>query len=453
MAVVYRAWDPLLNVFRAVKVLHGEAAAHPMLRQRFITEASTLTRLVHPNVLRIYDVGEEGTRCWYAMDLVEEGALQRRIETQGAMSAAEALKVVFQILQALGAAHRCGIIHRDVKPANVLLRSDGTVLLGDFGSARQAINAELTRTGDVLGTIGYMAPEQRADSKSAGPVADIYAVGATLYGLVTGRAPLGLFEGEIDSGPLSKLHPDVREIIRNATRYRPEHRYPTARHMALDVAKSYDNINGLQGAESARQRWMARFDLLIESSTPGSQPPSSATPTEPSLRNAYEVPRAPERTYSARGAQVREALPKTPQPVTRVEGGLVLRAWTWMRDLIDRWLVAPKGVPAALPQGNVLGAWDGKVADLLPLRIEIEKQVGPVIEGWAVTTGLRGQVVTRVEGRFDDATSSFEVEEKSERPDRGRYIGTLKDGRLEGDFLPVDRSARAMPFWLTRGKR
>lgn len=451
MAVVYRAWDPLLNVFRAVKVLHGEAAAHPMLRQRFITEASTLTRLVHPNVLRIYDVGEEGTRCWYAMDLVEEGALQRHIETNGPMSAADALKIVFQILQALGAAHRCGIIHRDVKPANVLLRADGTVLLGDFGSARQAINAELTRTGDVLGTIGYMAPEQRADSKSAGPVADIYAVGATLFGLVTGRAPLGLFEGEIDSGPLSKLHPDVREIIRNATRYRPEHRYPSARHMALDVAKSYDRINGLEGADSARQRWMARFDLLIESSTPGSQPPSSATPTEPSLRNAYEVPRAPERTYSARGAQVREALPRTPEPAPPAQPSALVRALTWLRDAIDRWLAAPKKITKV--ENSLVGAWDGKVADLLPLRIEVDKHAGPLIEGWAVTTGLRGQVVTRVEGRFDEAKSTFEVEEKGERPDRGRYIGALTNGRLVGEFHPVDRSARALPFSLGRGKR
>jgi serine/threonine protein kinase len=465
MASVYRAWDPLLNVFRAVKILHNEAASHTTVRQRFVTEASTLTRLVHPNVLRIYEVGEDQGRCWYAMDLVEGGSSQRRIEQNGPFPAADALRITFQVLSALGAAHKAGIVHRDVKPQNVLLREDGGALLSDFGSARQAVAMALTRTGDQLGTIGYMAPEQRADARAAGPAADIYAVGATLYGLSTGRAPLGLFEGELDAMFLARLQPDVREVIRGATRYRPEHRFPSARHMALDIAKAFDRITGMEGPDAARQRWMARFDLLMESIELNSLPPANTPGPSVASVMAVErrpVPVAPTRAATSRRPMERKVTPRPPisfetrpvqaKPTPTTIASMAAGIWAAAAGLFSSWRPAPAeaAVAAAVDITSLSGTWEGRVADVLPLRLELEEKDGGRIEGWVVTTGMRGQVVTRVEGWWSRPSGTLDLREISDRPDSGRYSATVRGASLEGAFHPVSAQSRPLAFTLVR---
>lgn len=449
MAVVYRAWDPLLQIHRAIKVLHEEAVSHRTLRKRFMTEASTLTRLVHPNVLRIYEVGEDDGRCWYAMDLIEEGTLQRRLEREGPLPATEALHITFQVLQALGSAHKAQIVHRDIKPHNILLRGDGTALLADFGSARQEAVMDLTRTGDVLGTIGYMAPEHRADARGAGPAADIYAVGATLFGLVTGRPPLGLFEGEIDALFLARLHSEVREVLRSATRYRPEHRYPTARHMALEVARAYDRIVGLSGSEAARQRWMARFDLLMDTAGLTSSPPGMLEPI-----HAAELDRvvAPQRAFDGTGRPVEREI-STPAPKRRktVEApapSAFASMWASARGAVSSLFASPAPNPPAGP----IGVWEGRIADLLPVRIEVEATRDGRFGGWVVTTGMRGPVVTRLEGTWSADRATLDLTEVTERPDRGRYMALLRNGALEGRFQSAEPGARALPFTLTRAK-
>lgn len=446
MATVYRARDPLLHVTRAVKVLYREAVADSALRTRFLAEARTLSRLIHPNILRVYEVGEDDGRCWFSMDLVEEGSVQSRIEREGPFSALQSLDLVFQVLCALGAAHQAGIVHRDVKPHNILLRGDGTALLGDFGSARRAVQM-LTHTGDVIGTIGYMAPEQRNDPRSAGPASDIYGIGAALYALATGRAPLGLFEGQLDAPHLARLHPEVREIIRNATRYRPEHRFPSARHMAVAVARAADRLTGAEGPEAARTRWIARFDLLLETCARFSLPPEDAPrPTAPSGSAAV----APVRTRSP--AEERQ---ETPSPAP-VPGPNVARTHTpdakrrGMVETITNAVASWFGGGAAEARNGAVGVWEGRVGGVLPMRLELDAADGDRLVGWAVTTGLRGQVVTRVQGYFARATHSLELEEISDRPDRGRYSGTIRGNALEGSFLPLDPEARTMRFTLTR---
>lgn len=446
MATVYRARDTLLNIDRAIKVLHRQASLSSNLRQRFLTEASTLMRLVHPNVLRIYDVGETGDDCWYAMELLDIGSLQQHIDTAGPMPSTDALRTVFHILQALGAAHKSGIVHRDVKPSNILLRGDGQALLSDFGSARQAASMQLTRTGETLGTIGYMAPEQRADSRAAAESADIYAIGATLFGLVTGRAPLGLFEGQIDAMSLARLEPEVREVLRNATRYRPEHRYPTAREMALEVASTFDILVGHTGPNPARERWMAKFDMLIEAVVPGAAGPLP-TPTEPSLRPEHFVPlpTAPRRTRVSRASDPPDLPKPPPASAKKSPPSILASAWTTLRDAVDRLVVG-----ADLENLSVVGTWDGRMEEILPLRLELEMFTGGRITGWAVTTGLRGEVITRVDGTWSPIENVLELSDHGDRPDRGLYKASFSGGALTGTFQSIQPGSRVMSFTLTR---
>lgn len=190
MATVYLATDQRLDRQVAIKVIHQHLASDPTFQEKFVLEAKTAAKLAHPNLVNVFDQGSDAGTTFLVMEYVPGITLRDALNEYGPLPAVRALEMLAQILSGLSAAHRAGILHRDLKPDNVLLADDGRVKLGDFGLAR-AISAH-TSTGDLVGTIAYLSPELvtrgQADARS-----DVYAAGILLYELLTGKQP---FEGE-----------------------------------------------------------------------------------------------------------------------------------------------------------------------------------------------------------------------------------------------------------------
>src|SRR5262245_40947773 len=184
MGAVYRAEDTRLGRTVALKFPRAEAMIDPGDRARFLREARVASALDHPNIVVLYDVGEEDGQIFLAMQYVEGQTLRERL-SRGAMPVADALGVARSVADALAQAHSRGVVHRDIKPENVLMAADGRVKVADFGIATRASETALTMTGAMVGTPAYLAPEiLRGESASA--ASDIYALGGVLHELLSG---------------------------------------------------------------------------------------------------------------------------------------------------------------------------------------------------------------------------------------------------------------------------
>ncbi|MBB1253149.1 Stk1 family PASTA domain-containing Ser/Thr kinase [Streptomyces alkaliterrae] len=188
MATVYRAMDTRLDRVVALKVMHPSLAADAAFVERFIREAKSVARLAHPNVVGVFDQGTDGTYVYLAMEYIEGCTLRDLLGRRGALSPRAALDVLEPVLAALGAAHRAGLVHRDVKPENVLIGDDGRVKVADFGLARAVDAQTAASTTSVMGTVSYLAPEQIEDGSAGTPV-DVYACGVMLFEALTGAKP------------------------------------------------------------------------------------------------------------------------------------------------------------------------------------------------------------------------------------------------------------------------
>ncbi|MFH8341000.1 Stk1 family PASTA domain-containing Ser/Thr kinase [Streptomyces sp. AM6-12] len=187
MATVYRALDTRLDRVLALKVMHPALAADGVFVERFIREAKSAARLDHPNVVQVYDQGTDGSYVYMAMEYVAGCTLRDVLRERGALRPRAALDILEPVLAALGAAHRAGFVHRDMKPENVLIGDDGRVKVADFGLVR-SVDTVTSTTGSVLGTVAYLAPEQ-IDQGTADPRVDVYACGVVLYEMLTGAKP------------------------------------------------------------------------------------------------------------------------------------------------------------------------------------------------------------------------------------------------------------------------
>jgi eukaryotic-like serine/threonine-protein kinase len=190
MGQVWRATDEALGRPVAVKLLHRHGATDEQAAERFRLEAHAAAVLSDPHVVAVYDFGHHDDTLFLVMELVEGRSLADELRAHGAMAPGPAADIIKQAAAGLSAAHRQGVIHRDVKPGNLLLALDGTVKIADFGIARLVAGADkaLTNTGEIAGTSHYLAPE-RAKGRPGGPEADVYALGCVLYQLVTGHPP------------------------------------------------------------------------------------------------------------------------------------------------------------------------------------------------------------------------------------------------------------------------
>ncbi|MFE7607105.1 Stk1 family PASTA domain-containing Ser/Thr kinase [Streptomyces celluloflavus] len=207
MATVYRAVDTRLDRELALKVMHPALAVDGAFVDRFIREAKSVARLSHPNVVGVFDQGTDGTYVYLAMEYVAGCTLRDVLRERGALQPRAALDILEPILAALGAAHRAGLVHRDMKPENVLIGDDGRVKVADFGLVRAVDNNTTATTGTVLGTVSYLAPEQ-IENGTADARVDVYACGVVLYEMLTGGKPHT--GGSAAQVLYQHLHEDVR---------------------------------------------------------------------------------------------------------------------------------------------------------------------------------------------------------------------------------------------------
>jgi serine/threonine-protein kinase len=246
MATVYRGVDEELDRPVAVKLLAEHFAGDNEIRRRFLREARVAGGLNHPNVVSVYDIGERDGRPFIVMELVEGESLADLIGRDGPLEPRPAVELALQACAGLEHAHRAGLVHRDVKPANLLIRSDGTLKVADFGIARVADAAtRLTQAGTILGTACYLAPEQ-ADGGEITARADVYALGAVLYELLAGRPPfvaesipeLVLRRQRAEIEPLAEVPAELERVVLRALERDPANRPATAAELARELAKT-----------------------------------------------------------------------------------------------------------------------------------------------------------------------------------------------------------------------
>jgi eukaryotic-like serine/threonine-protein kinase len=252
MGTVYKARHLSLQRFVAIKVLHKELAADRTQVERLKAEAKLLASLDHPNIIRALDAGEANGFPYVVMEYVEGETLRERLQRERVIPEAEALRITRGLADALERARRMGVVHRDVKPGNVLLTRQGAPKLMDLGLAKGPVDLDLTQHGATVGTPQYISPEQAQDPRKADIRSDIYSLGATLYALVTGRPP---FEGTTLAEILSKvlyetptpprvLNPEVSAevgyLIERMMLKDPSLRYHTPAEVVLDIDKILD---------------------------------------------------------------------------------------------------------------------------------------------------------------------------------------------------------------------
>jgi serine/threonine protein kinase len=280
MARVFRARDTKLGVDCAVKLLDVPEHLRDDLRSRLRSEAHAMALVQHPHVLRVLDVGSDGPADWIAMELAPGGSLEDQFEAGGPLPPRQAANWHADVLDALHAAHAAGVIHRDVKPSNLLLTADGRVLLADFGIARVVDDPAAqrsTRTGVTMGTMAYMAPEQRVDARGVGPAADQYAVAASLYWVVTGWNPIDLFAADLDSQRWDPVPEPLRAALFRATRYQPAERFTSAAEMARALR---DALPALPAASPHARTPLAPRSATQVDHTPRPRP-GTLVPTDP----------------------------------------------------------------------------------------------------------------------------------------------------------------------------
>ena len=277
MGVVFRARQAGLNRIVAVKVLRDAWLATPVDVKRFRAEATNAAKLKHPNIVAVHDVGEECGQYYFAMDLVE-GQNLAELTREGPLSPRRAAELARKIADAVQHAHQQGILHRDLKPSNVLLDAQDEPQVTDFGLARPMDDgSSLTLTGQVLGTPGYMSPEQAKGGGTVGPAADVYGLGAVLFHLLTGRAPfVGASTAEtltqvLQQEPLSPrlLNPavpvDLAAVCLKCLGKSPRERYSSAGELAVDLNRFLANETTHArpaGALERTVRWAKRKPAL-----------------------------------------------------------------------------------------------------------------------------------------------------------------------------------------------
>lgn len=236
MGMVYKARQPQLDRFVALKILSPVLSQDPAFAERFSREARALAKLNHPNIVAIYDFGKAGDFYFFVMEYVDGMNLRQLVQAQKRIQPEEALSLIPKICEALQYAHEEGVVHRDIKPGNILISKKGRVKIADFGLAkiagRESKDSRLTGTQDVMGTLHYMAPEQLENPLAVDHRADIYSVGVVFYEMLTGELPIGRF-----SSPSQKVQVDVRldEIVLRALEKEPTRRYQNAGEVKTDV--------------------------------------------------------------------------------------------------------------------------------------------------------------------------------------------------------------------------
>jgi len=287
MADVFEAEDTLLNRSVAVKLLHANFASDDAFVARFRREAQAAANLSHPNIVAIYDWGQDEGTYFMVMELIRGRTLREIIKSEGPLLARRSAEIAAESAAALSIAHQHGVFHRDVKPGNIMITEDGSVKVTDFGIARALDDSEeLTRTGAVIGTATYFSPEQ-AQGLPADERSDMYSLGIVLYELLTGKPP---FTGEspvaVAYQHVSELAPspdsvnpdvprEIAAIAEHAIRKKPEDRYQTAEDFRADLLRYLGGNENIDDSTSGGTTtcWLGlRFDGNVRSAGRGARP-------------------------------------------------------------------------------------------------------------------------------------------------------------------------------------
>ncbi len=325
MATVYQAMDTRLDRVLALKVMHPGLATDEAFVERFIREAKSVARLSHPNVVGVFDQGTDGTYVYLAMEYVAGCTLRDVLRERGALQPRAALDVLEPILAALGAAHRAGLVHRDMKPENVLIGDDGRVKVADFGLVRAVDTNTTASTGSVLGTVSYLAPEQ-LEHGTADARVDVYACGVVLYEMLTGGKPhtggtvaqilyQHLHEDVLPpSGLVPALAPQLDELVALACARDPQLRPQDAVALLFRAQEARAQLSDAQlDIVPPEARTVAAGDgsepTDVIPRTGGGQLPGD-TGAELNRTSRLEVPQESERTTRLRPVPAEEAPPR-----------------------------------------------------------------------------------------------------------------------------------------------
>lgn len=395
MAVVYKGVDTLLQRRVAVKILRESFAGDPAFLARFRREAQAAAGLEHPNIVTVYDVGQDGDRHYIVMEYVDGVDLKTWIRQKGRLSVNEALNIGIQIAAGVGHAHKAGVIHCDIKPQNVLVTTDGRAKVTDFGIARALSESGLTEAETVWGSPPYFSPEQAAGDPLT-PASDVYSIGIVIYEMLAGAPPfqaekpaaLALMHMREEPPPLAVRNPQVPPqlewIIRKVLAKEPSARYRTAdqlAHVLEEYRRHGEQVTGWQ--------------------------PVTPLPARPARATPQPVPETP-------------AGPGGPDSLTWVLGAIALVAWLglvplgWM--VVQAYSVKPPVLPTATPTPLVT---------LTPVvqRVPLPDVVGKPVEEARATLTAQG----------------FRVVVSGERDEPGVAPGTvLEQNPPAGTSVPLD---------------
>jgi len=451
MATVYLAMDTRLDREVALKVMHAELARDDDFVRRFIGEAKSVARLSHQNVVAVFDQGADGPSLYLAMEYVPGRTLKEMLRDSGRLPPAVALEIISGVLGGLAAAHASAIVHRDVKPENVLLTADGRVKVADFGLARALTAAGHTRTGLLIGTVAYVPPEQ-VTGDSAGPRGDVYSAGVMLFEMITGRVP---FTGDTplsvayqhvnnDVPAPSTLAPGITaavdQLVVAATSRDPARRPADAGEFLRAVRRVRADLyepSGLTGVigvgvqglgeapwldldtPAATNGWWARTGALpnVNGTGPSGLPRTGTGPIGSGPIGSGPIGSGPVSTSQIGagpigtgqfGAGGRDDLSSHTLVVHREDGGRYLGG---REPLLQRWLFSPRLLIIALIL--VLGAGLG-------------------VGGWWLTTGRYAQVPVVAGDPVSMATAALTADGFSVSKDAQVHSNTVKEGIVIG---------------------
>ena len=297
MSTVHLALDLRLERQVAVKLLAEHLADDPTFVSRFQREAQAAARLVHPNIVQVFDSGQDESTGQYfiVMEYIQGSSCAEILRDDGWLEVDEAIAIIDQACEGLHYAHRHGVVHRDVKPGNLLRAREGEVKLADFGIAKATEQSSITQVGSVLGTAAYLAPEQ-ARGEEAGPRADLYALGVVTYQLISGRLPyeatslteLALKQQQEEPPMLDTLvaavRPELAEAVAVALALDPRERYETAREMGTALADGANGIAPREPPGTARERPATQATTVLGAPRRGSERRPRAPPPPPPPR-------------------------------------------------------------------------------------------------------------------------------------------------------------------------
>jgi serine/threonine-protein kinase len=407
MATLWRAVDEQLDREVAVKLLRPQYSTDPGFARRFKQEARSAGSLAHPNIVSVYDYGQDGEDAatqYIVMQLVDGQDLSGLLRERGRLPVADAVRIALGVAAALEAAHRRGIVHRDVKPGNILITDDGDVKVTDFGIARAVSETSMTVTGTTLGSVHYFSPEQARGDEVTG-ASDVYALGIVLYEMLAGRRP---FEGDSAAGvALKRLTDDPPPPTEFNADLPPALVAIVMRSLARDLADRYPDAGAMAEALRGYQRDPGAIPPAVASGVP-LPIPASGSPT-------VYVPPPVQRPA--------DRAPAMPPPVRREprylddgyrddRGGTPW--WTWLLGLLGVVLLAAIGFIGA----QLLDLGSAEPSPSTPAGFELPNWVGDPITAVRLDAEERGLILDEVTG------SSSEVE-------RDRVISTDPEADTE----------------------